>query len=108
MGIPTLIRSWTSDGDTIERLLDTGAEGIIVPMVNTPGQAAEIVSRTYYPPRAIRSFGSVRTEKIEEDIRECDRRIVAVMMIETPQAVENAEAIATVEGVDGLHHRIRR
>lgn len=50
MGIPVLVRSWTHNRDTLERILDTGAEGIIVPMVNTPEQAGEIVSRCYYPP----------------------------------------------------------
>ena len=50
MRIPVLVRTWTQDGGTIERLLDTGAEGIIVPMVNTPEQAEEIVSSCYYPP----------------------------------------------------------
>ncbi len=100
--IPTLVRTWTHDPGTIERLLDTGAEGIIVPMVNTPEQAKEIVSHCYYPPVGIRSCGSLRTEIIEKDIDEWNKRIVTIMMIETPQAIENAEAIANVDGVDGL------
>lgn len=100
--IPLLVRSWTADGDTIERLLDTGAEGIIVPLVDTLDQAKQIVSRCYYPPIGKRSVGSLRTERIEADLNEWNRRIVVILMIETPEAVENAEYIAELNGVDGL------
>jgi len=103
MGIPLLVRTWTHDPGTIEKLLDMGAEGIIVPMVNTPEQAREIVSHCYYPPVGVRSYGSIRTERIETDLDEWNKRIVTIMQIETPEAVENAEAIAGVPGVDGLH-----
>jgi len=103
MGIPLLIRTWTHDPGTIERLLDTGAEGIIVPMVNTAEQAREIVSHCYFPPVGNRSYGSIRMEKIETDLDEWNKRIVTIMQIETPEAVENAQAIADVPGVDGLH-----
>ncbi|MFW6116091.1 MAG: HpcH/HpaI aldolase family protein [bacterium] len=102
MRMPVLVRTWTHDCGTVERLLDSGAEGLIVPLVNTPEQAQEIVSHCYFPPIGERSFGSVRVERIEEDLDEWNRRIVTVMMIETPEAVQNAEAIAEVEGVDAL------
>jgi 4-hydroxy-2-oxoheptanedioate aldolase len=107
MGIPVLVRTWTHDGGTIERLLDTGAEGIIVPMVDTPEQAEEILSHCYYPPTGNRSYGSVRMERIERDLNEWNRRIVIVMMIETPKALQNAEAIADLPGVDGLYVGMR-
>ena len=101
-GIPAIVRSWTQEGGAIERLLDTGAEGIIVPMVNTPEQAEEIVSHCYYPPLGKRSAGSIRIESIDRDLNEWNKHILTVMMIETPQAVENVEAIANVHGVDAL------
>jgi 2-keto-3-deoxy-L-rhamnonate aldolase RhmA len=107
MGIPVLVRTWTHDGGTIERLLDIGAEGIIVPMVDTPEQAAEIVSHCYYPPIGNRSFGAVRMERIEKDLNEWNKRIVTVLMIETPRALQNAEAIVNVPGVDGLYVGMR-
>ena len=102
IGVPVLVRTWTHDPGTIERLLDTGAEGIIVPFVDTPEQAAKIVSHCYYPPVGCRSFGSLRMERLEKSLDEWNRRIVTIMMIETPEGVENAEAIAAVPGVDGL------
>jgi len=103
MGIPTLVRTWTHDGGTIERLLDTGAEGIIVPMVNTVEQAERIVQRCYYPPLGDRSFGSIRAERVEPELDAWNRRIVVLLQIESPAGVEAAEAIARVPGVDALH-----
>lgn len=100
--IPMLIRTWTHQGDTIERLLDTGVDGIIVPMVDTAEQAAGIVSRCYYPPLGNRSFGSIRTEVMEPDVDEWNKRIVVILQVESPTGVENSEAIARVPGVDGL------
>lgn len=103
IGVPVLVRTWTHDGGTIERLLDTGAEGLIAPMVETPEQARAIVQHCYYPPEGRRSFGAVRPERIEPDVAEWNRRIVTVLQVETPEGVANAEAIARVPGVDALH-----
>jgi 2-keto-3-deoxy-L-rhamnonate aldolase RhmA len=103
IGVPTLVRTWTHDPGTIERLLDTGAEGIIVPLVDTPEQAEHIVTRCFYPPVGKRSFGSLQTERIEPSTDEWNKRIVTMVQIETPEAVENAEAIANVPGVDVLN-----
>ncbi len=105
--VPILIRTWTHDSGTIERLLDTGADGIIVPMVNTAEQAMEIVSHCYYPPLGKRSYGSVHVERIEPSLEEWNKRVVTVMQLETPEAVQNAEAIANVPGVDALHVGMR-
>jgi 4-hydroxy-2-oxoheptanedioate aldolase len=106
-GIPVLIRTWTHDGGTAERLLDTGAEGIIFPMVDTADQAARLASHCYYPPAGRRSIGSAHTEAIEPDPDEWNRRIVTVMQIETPEGLKNAEAIAALPGVDALHLGMR-
>lgn len=103
VGVPVLIRTWSHDGGTIERLLDTGAEGIIVPMVDTAEQARAVVAHCYYPPEGIRSFGAVRPERIEPDTAEWNRRIVVMLQVESPEGVANAEQIAGVPGVDALH-----
>jgi 4-hydroxy-2-oxoheptanedioate aldolase len=103
IGVPVLVRTWTHDGGTIERLLDTGAEGIIVPMVDTPAQARAVVAHCYYPPEGVRSFGAVRPERIEPDTAAWNRRIVVMLQIESPEGLANAEQIARVPGVDALH-----
>ncbi len=107
LNVPTLVRTWTHDLGTIERLLDTGAEGIIIPLVDTAEQAERIVSHCFYPPVGTRSFGSLQTERIEPDTDEWNKRIVTMVQIETPEAVENAEAIAQVPGVDVLNIGVR-
>jgi 4-hydroxy-2-oxoheptanedioate aldolase len=107
LGIPVLIRTWTHDGGTIERLLDTGAEGIIVPMVNTVAQAQAIIPHCHYPPLGNRSYGSTHVERIEASLDEWNKRIVTVVQLETPEAVANAEAIASLPGVDALHVGMR-
>jgi 4-hydroxy-2-oxoheptanedioate aldolase len=106
--VPLVVRTWTHEGGTIQRILDTGADGLIVPMVDTPAQAAEIVSHCYFPPLGRRSPGcSLQTggwggAYRPSDAVEWNQRITLIVMIETPQAVQNAESIARVPGVDGL------
>jgi 4-hydroxy-2-oxoheptanedioate aldolase len=100
--VPLLIRTWTHQGETIERLLDSGAEGIIVPTVNRPDQAADIVSHCYYPPLGKRSWGAARIERQGFGTDEWNRRVVVILMIETAEGLQNAEAIAGIPGVDGL------
>jgi 4-hydroxy-2-oxoheptanedioate aldolase len=107
INVPTLVRTWTHDTGTVERLLDMGVEGVIVPMINTAEQAREVVSHCYYPPLGKRSFGSLRMERIEESTTEWNKRMVTMVQIETPEAVNNAEAIARVPGVDILNVGIR-
>jgi 4-hydroxy-2-oxoheptanedioate aldolase len=100
--VPLLIRTWTHQGETIERLLDSGAEGIIVPTVNRPDQATEIVSHCYYPPLGKRSWGAARIERQGLGTDVWNRRVVVILMIETAEGLQNAEAIAAIPGVDGL------
>jgi 2-keto-3-deoxy-L-rhamnonate aldolase RhmA len=100
--VPLVVRTWTHDGGTIQRILDTGVDGLIVPMVDTPEQAAEIVSHCYFPPLGRRSAVWGHSRRTEADPAAWNQRITLILMIETPQAVQNAEAIARVAGVDGL------
>jgi 4-hydroxy-2-oxoheptanedioate aldolase len=100
--VPLVVRTWTDDGGTIQRILDTGADGLIVPMVNTPEQAAEIVSHCYFPPLGRRSPGWSRPPQPAADPAERNQSIALIVMIETPLAVQNAEAIARIPGIDGL------
>jgi 4-hydroxy-2-oxoheptanedioate aldolase len=100
--VPLVVRTWTDDGGTIERIMDTSADGLIVPMVNTPEQAAEIVSHCYFPPLGRRSPGWRHSRWTAADPAEWNQSITLIVMIETPLAGQNAEAIARVPGVDAL------
>jgi 4-hydroxy-2-oxoheptanedioate aldolase len=87
----------------IQRTLDAGALGLVVPMVNSADDARAVVSNMRYATRGQRSFGSSRVAAyIEGDYRTwADEHLAVIVMIETIQAVEQADAIMAVDGVVG-------
>lgn len=99
--IPMARVSWNDFG-AIGRLLDRGAMGIVVPMVNTVAEAEAAAFAMRFPPRGGRSGGGVLAVHYgpEYDRWINDEAFLAVQ-IETVEAVENAEAILSVDGVDG-------
>ena len=90
------------------RALDGGAQGVVVPHVDTPEIAAEMVSNCKYPPVGHRSvtgrLPQVNFEAHPQDevTRSVNNATLVVVMVETPTAVENVEAIAAVPGVDSV------
>ena len=95
-----------SDEMAIRRVLDLGAEGIIVPMVNNRTQAEEIVAASKYAPQGKRGFAFVRANKygveFDEYAKSANERITVIAMIETKEAVENINDILSVEGTGEL------
>lgn len=91
--------------DTIwmQRTLDAGAMGLVVPMVNTREDAQKVVDNMRYATKGLRSWGSSRVASyVEGDYRTwTEENLAVIVMIETVEAVENAEAIMSVEGVVG-------
>lgn len=91
----------------VSRCLDFGAEGIMLPMVNNAADAREFVRSLRYPPAGTRGMTtSSRASSYGFDFdnyfKNADSQALAIVQIETPAAVENADAIAAVEGVDAL------
>lgn len=86
----------------INRALDLGAYGIIVPLVNTPEEAAAAVHAAKYPPLGARSWGPVRGSLYGggDYFRESNDEIALVVMIETAEAVSNVREIIATEGID--------
>ena len=90
------------------RALDGGAQGVVVPHVDTAEVAAEMVSNCKYPPVGHRSvtgrLPQVNFEAHPQDevTRSINNATLVVVMVETPTAVENVEAIAAVPGVDSV------
>ena len=90
------------------RALDNGALGVIVPHVNTGQDARRIVEAFRYPPLGHRSTGGIPAQfgyrpppplEMKETL---NKELFLVAIIESPQAVENADEIAAVEGIDAL------
>jgi 4-hydroxy-2-oxoheptanedioate aldolase len=97
-GTPALVRVNWLDPALIMRAGDLGADGVVIPMVNTPEDAELAVRSIRYPPRGMRSFGPLRNYFIGGETRET----LCLCMIETVEALANVEKIAAVPGVDGL------
>ena len=90
------------------RVLDGGAQGIVVPHVDTPEVAAEMVSNCKYPPLGHRSVTGTlpqlnfETHSFAVSTPAINASTLLVIMLETPLAISNADAIAAVPGVDVL------
>ena len=94
---------WLEAG-IIMKLLDAGAMGIICPMINSREEAEEFVGATLYSPDGYRSSGPVRANIIHSDYHNsANNQIISLAMIETEQAVENAEAICSTPGLTGIY-----
>ncbi len=102
-----LVRPRSADRLRVGRVLDLGAHGLMLPRVDVPEQAAEAVSFMRYPPDGTRGLAlSTRGAGLGElghaDVRAINRRIVGIIQIESPSAVEHAAEIAAIDGVDVL------
>ena len=100
-GAVPLARAWDHDPVTVARLLDAGAWGLIFPHVSTPQQAEKLARAMRYPPVGNRSAGTGRCVTLRGDyIDVANDQVICIPQIEDLQGIENAEAIARVEGVD--------
>jgi 2-keto-3-deoxy-L-rhamnonate aldolase RhmA len=104
--IAPLVRVPTSEPHGISIALALGALGVMVPMVDTPNEAKEIVAAAKYPPAGKRGFAVLYVDEHEGDVegymRRANEEVAVVVMIETATGLENVEAIAQVTGVDVL------
>ena len=102
--VPVVRVPWLEPG-IIMKSLDAGAYGIICPMVNTREDAQRLVSYTHYAPQGARSFGPVRALLYggADYAAKANETVVAFAMIETAQALDNLDAILSVEGLDAIY-----
>jgi 4-hydroxy-2-oxoheptanedioate aldolase len=102
-GPATIIRVSKNDATLIGRLCDSGADGIIVPMVNNAAEAAAAVAAVWYPPHGVRSYGPVRPDLPSGDIVAMAERVSVFVMIETVDGLANVEEICAVPGLAGVY-----
>jgi 2-keto-3-deoxy-L-rhamnonate aldolase RhmA len=105
-GAHALVRVEANERSRFTKALDLGAEGIMVPRVETAEEAARAAAHMRYPPAGVRgvafmnrSFGFGTRPR---DLEAANGRVVCVVQIESETAVGNVEAIAAVDGVDAL------
>jgi 4-hydroxy-2-oxoheptanedioate aldolase len=102
--VPIVRVPWLEPG-ALMKALDAGAYGVICPMVNTREDAQKLVAWTHYAPRGMRSFGPVRALLYggADYPQKANDTIVSFAMIETVQALDNLDAILSVEGLDAIY-----
>jgi len=100
------VRVGKNESLQIKRVLDSGANGIVVPRVNTKTKAQKAVASAYYPPKGSRGVGLYRAQNYGEGFKTykegLDDTIVVVVQIEHIDGVNNIESILSVDGVDGF------
>lgn len=103
--LPALVRI-PEVGPDIGRILDLGAAGVIVPRIDTPAQAAEVVSRCRFPPEGSRGAGVGRSGdygmSMGPYLAQANQHLLAIVQIETRAGLEAVEEIAATPGLDGL------
>lgn len=102
-----VVRPPWNDSVMIKRLLDIGAQTLLIPMVQNAEQATSAVRATRYPPRGIRGVGSAlarasRWSRETDYMQQADEQMCVLVQIETQEAVQNLDEILRVEGVDGV------
>lgn len=102
-GVPIVRVEWNTPSH-IQKALDAGAMGIICPMVNSGAEASDFVRSIYYPPQGERSVGPIRAAMLNDNyMEEANTEILAIPMIETPNAVKNIDEIIDTPGIDGVY-----
>lgn len=104
-GSVPLVRLSSNDPTQIKRVMDAGASGIIVPMVNSAREAAQAVEAVKYPTDGIRGVGLARAQGygvfFQEYLEWQKKGTIVIVQIEHIDAVNNLEDILSVDGVDG-------
>ncbi|MGV0643281.1 HpcH/HpaI aldolase family protein [Mycolicibacterium sp. XJ879] len=100
--IGTAVRLASADPAPIGRVLDAGADAVIVAMVESPEQAAAAVAATRYPPAGVRSYGPLRAS-LGREPAEHEARVTVLAMIESAQGLSALDEICGVPGLSGIY-----
>jgi len=101
-----VVRVPWNDMVTIKRVLDVGAQSLLIPYVSTAEEAKAAVAYTRYPPAGVRGVAgttrATRFGRIKDYAKRAHEEICVLVQVETQSAVDNIEAICAVDGVDGV------
>jgi 2-dehydro-3-deoxyglucarate aldolase len=104
-GVVPLVRVSENNPNIIKRVIDTGAYGVIVPMINTKEQAEMAVRSVKYPPEGYRGVGLARAQGYGQEFSDyastVNKESVVIIQIEHKDSVKNLESILSVKGIDG-------
>jgi 2-keto-3-deoxy-L-rhamnonate aldolase RhmA len=106
VGVPALVRLTDNDSNQIKRIMDAGAHGIVVPMVNSVDEAMAAVAATRYAPIGNRGVGLARAQNygpgFSDHLEWQKDGPIVIVQIEHKSALDNLEEIFSVSGVDGF------
>lgn len=104
--VSAVVRPAANDPVLFKRILDLGAQSLLVPYIETAEQAAEAVAAMRYGPRGIRGMAGVtratRYGRVENYFTQVEDELCLIVQIETARGMDNLAAIATTDGVDGV------
>jgi 4-hydroxy-2-oxoheptanedioate aldolase len=105
--VAPVVRPPFGDTVTLKRYLDIGVQNLLVPMVDSAEQAAEVVRSVRYPPLGVRGVGSAlarssRWNRVEGYLGDAPSTISLFVQVESATAIANLDAILAVDGVDGV------
>jgi 2-dehydro-3-deoxyglucarate aldolase/4-hydroxy-2-oxoheptanedioate aldolase len=106
-GCPAIVRIPNSDVGWMKRVLDAGAEGIIMPRAYSAKEVAQFVSACRYPPMGTRGFGPRRPMnygRIDQQayLKQANREVFVIAQVETVELVDDLDAVLALEGLDSL------
>jgi 4-hydroxy-2-oxoheptanedioate aldolase len=102
-----VVRPVQGDTALIKQVLDIGAQTLLVPMIDTPEQAAAMVRAMRYAPEGIRGMGAAlarasRWNQVDDYLNQANGQMCLLVQAETVRSLANLRAIAEVDGVDGV------
>src|SRR3990170_1412981 len=101
-----VVRVPWNDMVTIKRVLDAGAQSLLIPYVQNAAEANTAVANTRYPPAGVRGVAgttrATRFGRIKDYAKRAHEEICVLVQVETQSALKNIEAICAIEGVDGV------
>ena len=104
--VSAVVRPGWNDAVEIKKVLDCGAQTLLIPYVQNAEEAARAVAAMHYAPRGMRGVAGVtrasRFGTIADYTKRASEEICTLVQVETAAALEQIEAIAAVEGVDGI------
>lgn len=106
-GVSAVVRAPVGETWILKRLLDVGAQTILVPMVDTAAQAHDLVRAVRYPPHGIRGVGAALARassfnRIPDYLPTANEQVCLIVQLETRVGLAAIEDIAAIEGVDGI------
>ena len=110
-GVSPLVRIAANEAWMVKRALDSGAHGIMVPLMRTQADAEHLVRAAKFPPKGIRGFGSPFSmdaftsasgspPSSIDYLKQANDALITIVQIETKEALDNVDSIAAIEGID--------